>query len=70
MQITCRLCCLMTCHVVSGGEQRGEKEQIHQNTCQVLSRVKNKRSYIQIVNYIIFGFICLFIYFLTEAALC
>lgn len=30
MQITCRLCCLMTCHVVGGREQRGEREQILQ----------------------------------------
>lgn len=54
MQITCRLCCLMTCHVVGGGEQGGERRNSSiKNTRQVLSRVKNKRSDIQIVNYII-----------------
>lgn len=38
MQIICRLCRLMTCHVVGGGEQRGEKEQICQKceSCLVL----------------------------------
>lgn len=54
MQIACRLCCLMTCHVVGGGEQGGERRNSSiKNTRQVLSRVKNKRSDIQIVNYII-----------------